>query len=525
MLLKMDKISKFYGDFQALKAVDLQIEAGEIHGLVGKNGSGKSTLLKLLGGDPDIRESDGYQGQIYLNGQPLTVQSAEQAAGLGLALAHQELGLLGGFSIARNLTLGRENTFRYTRWMGRSLAQIDYRADCQAARQTLAEFGLEHLEVNLDIDRLSVNLRHFVEIAREISQRDLKLLVLDEPTAALNRQEAAILTALMRKLAGRGIAILFVSHRLEEILEVSDNISVLNDGTVSARLKKGEPGFNAVNLAHQMIGHSLRTLQSEARPLSAEPLLRFEEFGVEMPGERLSNLNLTLHQGEILGLSGLAGEGQIALGYGLMGIFPSRGKVSLEGRYLELGKSSAILASGIYFLSEDRQQNGLLPGHSLAANIAFPAVQINNSFCRRHWGPLSLTDWTRVNHLASDCIRQFEIHCRSIHQEVRFLSGGNQQKVRLAAALALRPRILIAAEPTRGVDVSARQSILKALLEINRRQGCAIICISSEPEELRQICDRIAVVHAGEAITELSPQASDLEFSLALMGVKKDAIL
>jgi simple sugar transport system ATP-binding protein len=518
MLVKLENISKYFGEFQALKSVDLQVSAGEIHGLVGKNGSGKSTLLKVLYGHPDISESGGYSGQVYWDGVPLTVRSPRQAADLGIAMVHQEFALLGGFSIAQNLSLGCESTYPFTRWLGSSLACIDSSAGRRLARETLAGLGLAQLDVNLDTDLLTVNLKHFMEIARETSRRKLRLLILDEPTAALNRQEAAILTTILRRLAERGTAILYVSHQLEDILGACDSISILRDGEVTARLNKGEPGFNSTHLARCMIGSSLDSLRRESRPVSTEKLLSFEHFRVDMPGEALLNLNLTLHRGEILGITGLSGHGKAAIGYGLMGLYPSGGAVKVEDRAINPGDSAALFNADIYFLPDDRKQNGLLLNYSLSANIAFPAIQLKKRFCRFNLGPLSLTDWAQADKYARKCVEEFDIHCRSIHQTVNSLSGGNQQKVCLAGAIALAPRILIAAEPTRGVDISARQSILKALREINRQHQTSLICISSEPDELRQICDRITVIHHGEAVRELSSDCSDLELTQAITG-------
>ena len=380
---------------------------------------------------------------------------------------------------------------------------------------------LETLGVGLDpgvpVADLSVAMQQFVEIAREIEREDLRLLLLDEPTAALNAQDIEKLMGVLRVLAARGTPIIYVSHRLEEIMDLCHSITVLRDGEVVGSYQKG--AFDLETIAEDMIGRSLVKASKPATTRPGEPVIKLEGFSVAMPGEHRGAIDLEIRKGEILGLAGLSGQGRSALGYGIMGLYPSQGRVEIRGEAVPVLKPSAMIDRGVFLLPEDRRFHGLLLDHSVADNIVFTARQRRNGFL--HAFPIAalrLADRRATRRYAKECVTRFDIACRSVSQRVRELSGGNQQKVCLARALALAPEILFVSEPTRGVDIAAKELILDLLIQTNRVQGTTLVLASSELEELQRVCDRIAVLYEGSVVAILAPDAQERDFALAFAG-------
>ncbi|MDD5094965.1 MAG: sugar ABC transporter ATP-binding protein [Dehalococcoidia bacterium] len=514
--LKLENISKNFGSNQVLDSVNLQVNAGEIHGLVGENGSGKSTLLNILIGNSVIWNTGGYQGNIFLEGQPVEMQSPRQAVKAGVGMVHQEFTLLPGLTVGQNINLGRENLTPSTRkLLGQNLAFID-----QARDHAMADAALKRLGVNLNPrvkpGNLSVSLKQYVELARETSRKYLRVLILDEPTATLGTEDMEHLISVLRELASQGTAVVFVSHRLEEVLALCDRITVLRDGKVAGSFARGAPDFRLESVTQAMIGQGIVAAKRGSKRFArGSESIRFEDFTVDMPGETIRKLNLKVYRGEILGVSGLSGHGKLALGYGIMGIYPTSGRAVIDGRVLNPRES---MNKDLCFLPDDRRQAGLLLGRSIAQNIVFTAVHQQNKFLKFSLGPLSMIDRKSSIAYAEKAIKRFDIRCRSVYQKVGSLSGGNQQKVCLARAVAAEPRVLFVAEPTRGVDINAKQMILEALIHVNREQGTTIVCASSEIGDLKQICDRIVVMHEGEVFGEFPPDTSDSEFALAFSG-------
>lgn len=516
--LKLDNISKNFGPNPALKSVNLEVSAGEIHGLVGENGSGKSTLLNILIGHPVIRDSGGYTGNILLDGKKLEIKSPRQAIEAGIGMVHQEFALLPGFTVGQNIKLGRENLVPFTsKLLPKNLALINKTKDYAQAGADLQRLGVK-MDPRVRPANLPVNLRQYVELAREISRQDLRVLVLDEPTATLGREDATHLMSLLNELASGGTAIIFVSHKLEEVLAISQNITVLRDGEVVTRVSHTDKEFRLDSIALAMLGKGAGEIKRRSNPNTGSTVLKFEDWKVEMPGETIKSLNLEVNQGEILGIAGLSGHGKMALGYGLMGMFPTSGRVLVGEQELDTTQPYSVIAKGIYFLPDDRRQTGLLLERSILENIIFTAAQHKRRFLKYHLGPLSTIDWRAAQQYAINSVKKLNIHCQNIHQAVELLSGGNQQKVCLARALAFEPKVLFAAEPTRGIDVGAKQAILETLLNMNQEFGTSIVCISSELGDLKQICDRIVVMYEGEIFGEFSPHNDDSEFALAFSG-------
>jgi simple sugar transport system ATP-binding protein len=368
-----------------------------------------------------------------------------------------------------------------------------------------------------------VGHKQFTEIARELCRERVKLVVLDEPTAVLTESEAEVLLASLRQLAREGIAIIFISHRLREVVELCDRVVVLRDGHKVADFPAR--GSSVQQIASLMVG---RQMGGEAEPRVAgadpegEPILEVQGLWVDMPGETVRSVDLTVRRGEILGIGGLAGQGKLGIPNGIMGLAPAGGSVRLRGKALPLNAPREVLDQGLAFVSEDRRGVGLLLDEGIDWNIAFTAMQVQDQYVKPLLG--GLFKWrsdSAMERLASDYIQKLEIKCTGPKQRAGALSGGNQQKVCLAKAFALRPEILFVSEPTRGIDIGAKQLVLETLKQYNQQYGTTIIMISSELEELRAICDRVAIVFEGR-IEGILPHTEPPEaFGLLMAGADR----
>ncbi|MDD3024029.1 MAG: sugar ABC transporter ATP-binding protein, partial [Syntrophomonadaceae bacterium] len=480
------------------------------------NGSGKSTLMNILFGSPVIQETGGFEGEIRYLGNSINLMNCAEAIDRGIGMVHQEFALIPDMTIGENIKLGREKTYPFTdRLFGRKYSFINKNEDYAAIAPILQELGIA-LNARIKIMNLSTNTKQFVEIAREIARSDLRLLLLDEPTAVLNKSDALKLMEILRGMAHEGIGILFISHRLEEIKHICDKVTVFRDGKLVSQYGKSDISIN--NLAHDMIGHLVSQANAQKRKVANLPAISFNNYFVEMPGEEIKNLDLEVLEGEILGLTSLSGHGKLALGYGMMGFYPTGGEVIYENQRIGMDAKENIL-KGIYVLPDDRQDLGILPQHSLEDNIIFTGNQIKNMFTHESTPSfLGFIDRKKTHHHVNQLIQDFDIKCSSSKQRVKELSGGNQQKVCIARALTVNPKLLFVAEPTRGVDIAAKEKILQMLIDINRRKQTTIIIASSELDELKRVCDRIAIMVDGRLFKILSPNSSDIEFGLALSG-------
>jgi simple sugar transport system ATP-binding protein len=520
-VLELRAIAKRYEGNPVLKGVSLTAAAGEIHALVGENGAGKSTLMNILFGMPVIRETGGYEGEILLDGSPVRFESPQQAMGAGLGMVHQEFMLLPGFAVAENIKLNREPTRKglISRVAGRKLETLDRARMGADTRAALDRVGLGIDEWAL-VAGLPVGHLQFVEIAREVDRSRARVVIFDEPTAVLTESEAHEMLRVMRELARSGLAILFITHRLDEIFEVASRITVLRDGEVVATLDPART--SAVHVAELMVGRPAKVavphvVQAHGADAPA-PVLAVRDLRVAMPGERVDGVTLDLRRGEILGIGGLAGQGKTGIANGIMGLYPATGSVAVEGRPLALGDPRAAIRAGLAFVSEDRRGVGLLLDESIELNMVLTALEVQGRFLRRF--PISglrLANRKAVRAHAQSMIRRLDVRCTGPAQQVRRLSGGNQQKVCLARAMTQEPRMLLVSEPTRGIDVGAKARVLEVLTELNRA-GVSLLITSSELVELRAICDRIAIVHAGRIAAILPPEAPDAAFGLAMAG-------
>lgn len=522
ILLKIENLSKSFGENKVLKDINLDVKEGEIVGLVGENGAGKSTLMKCIFGMPVILETGGYGGKIYIEGKEVNFKSPFEALEAGIGMVHQEFSLIPGFKASENVVLNRESTKNtlLEKLFGERIKAIDNKDVETRANSALSTLGVD-IEVSTVINEMPVAHKQFTEIAREIERENTKLLVLDEPTAVLTEKEAAMLLDTMKLLSKKGISILFITHRLDEIMEVCDKVIVLRDGTLINSISTKDT--NVDQITEWMIGRKIDGDSStkEKTEIEKETILSIKDLWVDMPGESVKGLSLEIKKGEILGIGGMAGQGKIGIANGVMGLYDSTGTVIFNGEEIKLNEPSEPLKKGIFFVSEDRKGVGLLLDNSIEDNIAYPAMQIKGEFFKKKFGIFNLVDEENIKENARDYIEKLEIKCMSEKQKVQELSGGNQQKVCLAKAFTMDPQVLFVSEPTRGIDVGAKQLVLDTLKRYNQEKGTTIIITSSEIEELRSISDRIAIITEGKVEGILPPTADIVQFGKMMMGVRK----
>jgi simple sugar transport system ATP-binding protein len=525
-LLQFDKVSKDFFGTTVLHDVSFTLHRGEILGLVGENGAGKTTLMNILFGMPVIRETGGFTGKIFLEGKEIKFSSPFDALDAGIGMVHQEFCLIPGFTTTENVLLNREPTRRnfLERIFGERVRTLDRPEMLRRVTATIDKLNFP-LEPMMLASQMSVGQKQFTEIAREIDRENTKILVLDEPTAVLGESEAEILLDTVRRLAKQGIAVIFISHRLTEVMEVADRIVVLRDGVVVRDVPVQEADVEKV--AEWMVGRELGAERGARlrRKKETEPVLSVEHLWVEMPGERVKDVSFSVNDGEIFGIGGLAGHGKLGIPNGIMGLYPAGGKVVFQGREIPLGRPGQALSAGFAFVSEDRRGVGLLLEEPLGWNIAFTAMQAQGKYLRQYLGGLiQWRDDAAIARVAREYIDALDIKCTSERQRAMELSGGNQQKVCLAKAFALKPRLLFVSEPTRGIDVGAKRLVLDTLIRYNEEYGTTIVMVSSELQELQRICDRIAIVNEGRIAGILPPDARPAEFGLLMVGARIEGV-
>ncbi|MEY8383060.1 sugar ABC transporter ATP-binding protein [Christensenellaceae bacterium 44-20] len=518
-VLKMDNISKEYFGNRVLKDVSLAVKPGEIHALMGENGAGKSTLMNILFGMPVIHSTGGFEGTVEIGGQPAAIRAPHEAIEYGIGMVHQEFMLIPGFTITENIKIGREisRPNLASRIFGKQMETLDSEAMAKDARKALDTVGLGVSEEEY-IRGMPVGYMQFVEIAREIDKTGIKLLVFDEPTAVLTETEAENLLQTMKKIAESGIAIIFITHRLDEVMAVADSVTILRDGEFVAHKEIADT--SVTDIAELMIGRKVEKLvdaaEEDSRSIDENDIaVKIRDFCVAMPGEMVKGVDLDIRKGEIFGIGGLAGQGKIGIPNGIMGIYESSGTVEVFGKKLNLNNLGEALRGGIASVSEDRRGVGLLLDESIEENIVFSAIQIKKQFLK-----FGMMDTKKIRAHANEMIKLLDIRCTGPRQHAGDLSGGNQQKVCLARALTMDPDVLIVSEPTRGIDIGAKKLVLEYLAKINREMGKTIIVVSSELVELRSVCDRIAIISDGKLASIMSPDAPDAEFGLAMSGSK-----
>jgi len=482
-LLAAHGITKRFPGVVALRDVDLDLQRGEVLAVIGENGAGKSTLMKILAG---VQPPDA--GQIVLDGQPVAVTSPRHATDLGIALIHQELNLLPNLSVGANIFLGREP--QRGGW-------IDQRQIFAASEKILARVGLD-VSPNTRVHRLSIGRRQLVEIAKALST-EARVLIMDEPTSSLSASEAEVLFDVINDLRSKGVSIIYVSHRLGEVAALSDRVVVLRDGENAGELARGAITHEA--MVRRMVGRDIS--QFYTRTLHAIGSTVLEVKDLVSPAWPDHRLTFDVRAGEIVGVAGLVGAGRTELLRVLFGIDRALGgRIKVAGKEVVLKSPRDAIEAGLALVPEDRKRQGLVLAMALRHNLTLAGLW-------RRWAG----GWLNRRREAEDAARMIEtlaIKTPTDTQPVRLLSGGNQQKVVLGKWLSLKPRVLLMDEPTRGIDVGAKQAFYR-MMETLARDGIAILFVSSELEEILGMSDRVLVMHEGRIMGELDREAMSEE--------------
>ena len=521
-LLEMRNIQKDFFGNQVLTDINFTLKEGEVLGLVGENGAGKSTLMKILFGMDVIRETGGYKGDVLINGEKMTFNTPFDALKAGIGMVHQEFSLIPGFTAAENILLNREPKKKnvISEVFGERMDTLNYKEMDERAKRAIEKMGVE-IDQKMIISSMPVGHKQFTEIARELSKENLKLLILDEPTAVLTEKEADALLDSIRGMSARGIAVIFITHRLHEILSVCDKVVIMRDGYVVKDTPAKETDVS--DITRWMVGRNVES-SAASQDIRIDPdaktIMSIRKLWVDMPGEIVRNVNLDIKEGEILGIGGLAGQGKLGIPNGIMGLYEAGGTVEFDGKPIDLNSPRKCLDASLAFVSEDRRGVGLLLDESLEWNVAFPAMQIHDKFLKKCLF-FTWRDEKAIHEVTQKYIDELQIKCTSSLQKARELSGGNQQKICLAKAFALEPRFLFVSEPTRGIDVGAKALVLEALKKFNRESGITVVMISSELEELRMTCDRIAIVSGGKIAGILPADHSSEEFGMLMVSQVK----
>jgi len=499
-LLQMQKINKRFPGVQALKDVDFEVAPGEIHALVGENGAGKSTLMKILSGAL-AEDADG--GRIVWRGEPVDIHSPAHSQALGIAIIYQELTLVPYLDVGQNIYLGREPA-------GPLPGTVGWGQLYQQAQAQLDRLGLT-LPLRTPVERLSIAQQQMVEVARALSM-NASLIVMDEPTSALTERETEMLFERMRALREQGVSIIFISHRLEEVFAVADRVTVLRDGEVVGTAPAAE--LDEDRIVRMMVGREIRPFEEGQRKGNGGEVL-LEVQGLQR-APYVRDVDLTLRRGEIVGMAGLVGAGRSNVAETLFGITPAQGgEIRLEGRPLSIRSPREAIDLGFGFVPEDRKRQGLFLQMAVTPNITMAEL--------KHHARGGVLNFRQMREVAQQFVQRLNIRTPNLRQEVRNLSGGNQQKVVIARWLTLRPRLLILDEPTRGIDVGAKAEIHGIIRQL-ADDGVAILMISSELPEALGVSDRVVVMREGKVMGEISRQEATEDVVMRLAaGVGENA--
>lgn len=491
VVLSMKNIGKSFSGVRVLDDVSFDLRSGEVHVLAGENGAGKTTLIKILSG-----AHTEHEGEILLEGKKVRFKSPLDATSLGISAIHQDLALVDTMRVMDNLFLGREKT-RGGLWM-------DFRSQKARAGEVLKPLGII-VDLEASLSEYPISVRQMVEIAKALTSK-ARILIMDEPTSALSEAEADRLFSLIFRLKEQGCAVIYISHRLEEIFRIADRITVLRDGRLVGTVRAED--LSPEELIRWMVGREIRQQFPGRRVQPGEERLRLEKFSIPDPsgkeGRIVEDVSLRLRAGEILGLAGLRGSGKSELLNGLFGTYGKNveGSVSLDDKPFRVLSPRQSIQQGLALQTNDRKKTGLVAGLSVAWNIVLPSL---DNFSPRGWV------WEKqAESAARRQIQELDIKVSSADQEAGTLSGGNQQKVVLAKWLQTQPKVLLLDEPTLGVDVGAKHEIYNLMNSLTAK-GLAILLVTSELPELLAMSDRLLILHRGRVQAELSREEATQE--------------
>jgi ribose transport system ATP-binding protein len=491
-LLEAEGIEKSYPGVKALAGVDLNVDPGEVHALLGENGAGKSTLMKVIAGSvtPD-------SGRLTLDGAAVPLGDAEGSRERGIGIVYQELSLIPQRSVAENVMMGR--------WPRTRFGTVDWKRLRPEARGHLDRIGLQ-VDAERPVSELGMAERQQVELAKALST-NVRVLLLDEPTSALSERETSRLFEIIRELKSAAVAILYVSHRLTEILEIADRVTVLRDGKLAGTVPAA--GVREAELAQMMVGREAGVERDSARTRPGrDRRVVLRARGLARP-PRLKPVDLELREGEIVGVFGLVGAGRTRLARTLFGLEPATaGTLEVDGEPVAIGSPVAAIAAGLGYVGEDRTA-GLVPRMSVAANITLA------SLAEVTRGPM--VDFGGERELAGRYVDQLSIRAASLDQPVESLSGGNQQKVVLARWTCSKARVLVLDDATRGIDIGAKEEVFRLVRELSDR-GVTTLYLTSEIREARALADRVLVMSDGRIVKEVPPETEEEEIMTAAGG-------
>lgn len=473
----MKQINKSFGEVQVLHDVDFELDRGEVRALAGENGAGKSTLIKILGGIYTCNS-----GEILIDNQKLVKNSVEEAQKAGVAIIHQEIVLVQDLTVAENIFLGREFKTK--------AGFIDYSRMNASAKEILGRIGLNDVEPDTIVRELSISRQQMVEIARALSM-NARILVMDEPTSSLTEREVEFLFEQIRSLKEKGTAIIYISHKMDEIFEIADSVTVMRDGCHV--VTKPLPEISYEEIIQSMVGHKIEDYYPDYKAVPGKTLLEVRNLTTE----KVEDITFSVAEGEILGLIGLMGAGRTELANALFGIdHVESGEIFIDGKKDVLKSTGQAIERGIALVPEDRKTSGLFLENTIAFNMT---ITVMKEFIKGIF-----VDQKKEKSILDEYIGQLEIKMANTEQLAGELSGGNQQKIVISKWLAAHPRILILDEPTRGVDVGAKSDIYHLICDI-ARQGVAIILISSELPEVMNMSTRIGVMCEGQLVKIFEP--------------------
>jgi len=499
--LELRGITKRFGGLVANDGIDLVVQPGEIRALLGENGAGKTTLMNVLYG---LMQPD--EGEILLDDKPVRIRSPKDAINAGIGMVHQHFMLVPVFTVAENVTLGVERTRP-------GFGLLDRRRARKDVLELSERYGLA-VDPDAYVEDLPVGVQQRVEIIKALL-RNASVLVLDEPTAVLTPNESEDLFRIMRELRAGGRSIIFISHKLKEVQSIADNITIIRRGKV---VGERPPNTSDSELAALMVGRSvqLRVSKEQARPGD----VRLSVSDLTVPSERggtvIENLSFEVRGGEILGIAGVQGNGQTELCEALMGLLPSTGSVLLDGNDISHLSTKQRLRDGIGYIPEDRTEDGLVSDFSVAENL------ILDVFDRPPYASGIAMDLNAVRKAATTQVADYDVRTTSVQTHAGTLSGGNQQKVILAREMSRHNTVLLASQPTRGLDVGSIEFVHKQIVA-QRDSGVAVVIVSSELDEIYALSDRIAVMYEGRFVGFCSPDIPETELGLMMAGASADA--